>query len=63
MDTEEFSAAVKMAIEREEEAIAFYQKLAASSKDDSLKKFFEHLASQESVHKWKLEDRFRRLII
>jgi rubrerythrin len=52
----DFVAAIKLAIQREEEAVKLYQMLHDESDDPTLKKLFAALVAQEQGHRAKLSD-------
>lgn len=54
--------AVKLAIERERMAQAFYRRCAAIVKDPGVKKMFEFLAAEEGKHEGLLEKEYDRFI-
>ncbi|HPW55544.1 MAG: hypothetical protein KA072_10235 [Thermoanaerobaculaceae bacterium] len=54
--------AVKLAIERERTAQAFYLRCAAIVRDPGVKKMFEFLAAEEGKHQGLLEREYDRFI-
>jgi uncharacterized protein YyaL (SSP411 family) len=51
----------KLAIQREQDSQSYYQRMAQSSVDASLKALFEDLAAEEAKHKQRLEVTYRHL--
>ena len=51
----------KLAIQREQDSYSFYQRMAQSAADASLKALFEDLATEEAKHKQRLEVSYRHL--
>ena len=50
--------AIALAMKKEEEAVKFYQGMAAVSQDEEIKGKFEYLAGMELIHKNRLENVF-----
>ena len=60
-DTYSLTETWKMAIKAEQDAHDLYSKLAAQSKDASTRELFRSLAAEESRHRQRLEDEYRRV--
>ncbi len=57
----QLAEAWKLAIQREQDSQSYYQRMAQSSADASLKALFEDLAAEEAKHKQRLEVTYRHL--
>lgn len=59
----DFVDALRLAIEREEEAIQLYSGLRQEAEDATLKKLFADLVEQEQGHREKLQDEYDSVVL